>query len=124
MTQKASIAYFSAEYGLSDTLPIYSGGLGILSGDHVKAASDLNLNFHGVGLLYQLGYFQQYLNMDGWQQDFYQVNDFHNMQVQEVKRARRRPAGDRTGFPRPQGRAQGLADQGRPGLHPHARFQP
>ncbi|MCU0236572.1 MAG: alpha-glucan family phosphorylase [Acidobacteria bacterium] len=83
---KASIAYFSAEYGLSDTLPIYSGGLGILSGDHVKAASDLNLHFHGVGLLYQLGYFQQYLNMDGWQQDFYQVNDFHNMQVQEVKR--------------------------------------
>ncbi len=82
----ASIAYFSAEYGLSDTLPIYSGGLGILSGDHVKAASDLNLHFHGVGLLYQMGYFQQYLNMDGWQQDFYQVNDFHNMQVLEVRR--------------------------------------
>ncbi len=54
---QASIAYFSAEYGLSDTLPIYSGGLGILSGDHVKAASDLNLHFHGVGLLYQLGLF-------------------------------------------------------------------
>jgi glycogen phosphorylase len=83
---QTSVAYFSAEYGLSDTLPIYSGGLGILSGDHVKAASDLNLHFYGVGLLYQLGYFQQYLNMDGWQQDFYQVNDFHNMQVQEVKR--------------------------------------
>ncbi|HSQ35271.1 MAG TPA: alpha-glucan family phosphorylase, partial [Candidatus Binatia bacterium] len=83
---EVSIAYFSAEYGLSDTLPIYSGGLGILSGDHVKAASDLNLNFRGVGLLYQLGYFQQYLNMDGWQQDFYQVNDFHNMQVQAVKK--------------------------------------
>ncbi|MCU0275880.1 MAG: alpha-glucan family phosphorylase [Acidobacteria bacterium] len=84
--QQVSIAYFSAEYGLSDTLPIYSGGLGILSGDHIKAASDLNFHFHGVGLLYQLGYFQQYLNMDGWQQDFYQVNDFHNMQVQEVMR--------------------------------------
>ncbi len=84
--QHASIAYFSAEYGLSDTLPIYSGGLGILSGDHVKSASDLNLHFHGVGLLYQLGYFQQYLNMDGWQQDFYQVNDFHNMQVLEMRR--------------------------------------
>jgi starch phosphorylase len=86
-SRQVSIAYFSAEYGLSETLPIYSGGLGILSGDHVKAASDLNLNFRGVGLLYQLGFFQQYLNMDGWQQDFYQVNDFHNMQVQEVKRA-------------------------------------
>ncbi len=84
--QSAGIAYFSAEYGLSDTLPIYSGGLGILSGDHVKSASDLNIHFHGVGLLYQLGYFQQYLNMDGWQQDFYQVNDFHNMQVLEVRR--------------------------------------
>lgn len=84
--QNVSIAYFSAEYGLSDTLPIYSGGLGILSGDHVKAASDLNLHFYGVGLLYQLGYFQQYLNMEGWQQDFYKVNDFHNMQVIEVRR--------------------------------------
>ncbi len=80
-----SIAYFSAEYGLNDTLPLYSGGLGILSGDHVKSASDLNLNFRGVGLMYQLGYFQQYLNQDGWQQDFYQVNDFFNMQVQETR---------------------------------------
>jgi starch phosphorylase len=85
--QRVNVAYFSAEYGLSDALPIYSGGLGILAGDYVKAASDLNFHFHGVGLLYQLGYFQQYLNMDGWQQDFYQVNDFHNMQVQEVRRA-------------------------------------
>jgi len=80
-----AVAYFSAEYGLTDTLPIYSGGLGILSGDHVKSASDLNLNFRGVGMLYQLGYFQQYLNQDGWQQDFYQTNDFHNMQVSEVR---------------------------------------
>jgi len=83
--QECSIAYFSAEYGLNDTLPIYSGGLGILSGDHVKSASDLNLNFVGIGLLYQNGYFQQYLNQDGWQQDFYVPNDFYNMQVQEVK---------------------------------------
>ena len=98
-TQQVSIAYFSAEYGLSDTLPIYSGGLGILSGDHVKAASDLNLNFHGVGLLYQLGYFQQYLNMDGWQQDFYQVNDFHNMQVQEVKQPDGQPLEIELDFP-------------------------
>jgi starch phosphorylase len=98
-TQQVSIAYFSAEYGLSDTLPIYSGGLGILSGDHVKAASDLNLNFHGVGLLYQLGYFQQYLNMDGWQQDFYQVNDFYNMQVQEVKQPDGQPLEVELDFP-------------------------
>ncbi len=98
-TQQVRIAYFSAEYGLSDTLPIYSGGLGILSGDHVKAASDLNLHFHGIGLLYQLGYFQQYLNMDGWQQDFYQVNDFFNMQVQEVKRSDGAPLEIELDFP-------------------------
>jgi starch phosphorylase len=98
-THQVSIAYFSAEYGLSDTLPIYSGGLGVLSGDHVKAASDLNLEFHGVGLLYQLGYFQQYLNMDGWQQDFYQVNDFHNMQVQEVLLPDGRPLEIELDFP-------------------------
>jgi starch phosphorylase len=98
-TRQVSIAYFSAEYGLNDTLPLYSGGLGVLSGDHVKAASDLNLNFHGVGLLYQLGYFQQYLNMDGWQQDFYQVNDFHNMQVQEVLLPDGRPMEIELAFP-------------------------
>jgi glycogen phosphorylase len=80
-----AVAYFSAEYGLNDTLPLYSGGLGILSGDHVKSASDLNLNFRAVGLMYQVGYFQQYLNQDGWQQDFYQVNDFYNMQVHEAR---------------------------------------
>lgn len=80
-----SIAYFSAEFGLTDTIPIYSGGLGVLSGDHVKSASDLNLNFRGVGLLYQNGYFQQYLNQDGWQQDFYLANDFHNMPVREIR---------------------------------------
>jgi starch phosphorylase len=98
-SHQVAIAYFSAEYGLSDALPIYSGGLGILSGDHVKSASDLNLSFHGVGLLYQLGYFQQYLNMDGWQQDFYQVNDFHNMQVQEVRRADGSPLEIEMDFP-------------------------
>ena len=97
--QQVSIAYFSAEFGLSDTLPIYSGGLGILSGDHVKAASDLNFHFYGVGLLYQLGYFQQYLNMDGWQQDFYQINDFHNMQVQVVNRPDGNPLEIELDFP-------------------------
>jgi len=61
------IAYFSAEYGLSECLPIYSGGLGILSGDHMKSASDLDLPLVGVGLLYQFGYFRQNLNADGWE---------------------------------------------------------
>lgn len=81
-----SIAYFSLEYGLTEALPIYSGGLGVLSGDHIKSASDIGLNLTGIGLLYQSGYFQQYLTRDGWQQDFYKPNDFHNMQVRELKR--------------------------------------
>ena len=73
------IAYFSAEFGLARCLPIYSGGLGVLSGDHIKSASDLGLPLVGVGLLYQKGYFHQYLNPDGWQQERYEANDFFNM---------------------------------------------
>jgi glycogen phosphorylase len=78
------VAYFSAEYGLTECMPIYSGGLGILSGDHVKSASDLGLPFVGVGLLYQQGYFRQYLNADGWQQETYPENDFYNMPINPV----------------------------------------
>ncbi|MFC2150072.1 alpha-glucan family phosphorylase [Calditrichota bacterium] len=78
----ASIAYFSMEYGLDVGLPIYSGGLGILSGDHLKSASDLGLPLVAVGLMYQLGYFQQYLNSDGWQMERYTPNDWYNMPVQ------------------------------------------
>lgn len=73
------IAYFSAEFGLTECLPNYSGGLGVLSGDHLKSASDLGLPLVGVGLLYQQGYFRQYLNVDGWQQETYPTNDFYNM---------------------------------------------
>ncbi len=65
------IAYFSMEYGLSECLPIYSGGLGVLSGDHLKSASNLCFPLMGMGLLYQKGYFKQYLNIDGWQQESY-----------------------------------------------------
>ena len=65
------IAYFSAEFGLHEALPIYSGGLGILSGDHCKTASDLGLPFIGVGFLYPQGYFTQYINADGWQEARY-----------------------------------------------------
>lgn len=77
--QQECYAYFSAEFGLSDCLPIYSGGLGVLAGDHLKSASDLGLPLVGVGLLYQEGYFSQYLNPDGWQQEHYPINDFYNM---------------------------------------------
>ena len=65
------IAYFSAEFGLTECIPNYAGGLGILAGDHLKSASDLGVPLIGVGLLYQGGYFHQYLNADGWQQETY-----------------------------------------------------
>ncbi|GAA1338217.1 alpha-glucan family phosphorylase [Arthrobacter roseus] len=70
-----SIAYFSPEYGISAVLPQYSGGLGILAGDHLKAASDLGVPIIGVGLLYQSGYFKQSLSRDAWQQETYPVLD-------------------------------------------------
>ncbi|HWE52275.1 MAG TPA: alpha-glucan family phosphorylase [Bryobacteraceae bacterium] len=78
------IAYFSAEYGLTECMPVYSGGLGVLSGDHMKSASDLDLPLVGVGLLYQLGYFRQYLNADGWQQERYLENDFYSLPVRRA----------------------------------------
>lgn len=84
-SRECCIGYFSLEYGLTESLSIYSGGLGVLSGDHIKSSSDLGLNLNGVGLLYQMGYFQQYLNQDGWQLDFYKQNDFFDMRVKEVK---------------------------------------
>jgi glycogen phosphorylase len=81
------IAYFSMEYGLDVALPVYSGGLGMLSGDHLKASSDLGLPLVGVGLLYRQGYFQQYLNPDGFQQESYPENDWYNMPVMLCREA-------------------------------------
>jgi len=78
------VAYFSAEFGLTESSPNYAGGLGILAGDHLKSASDLGLPLVGVGLLYQGGYFHQYLNADGWQQETYPVNDFHTMPIAQL----------------------------------------
>ncbi|WP_329567736.1 alpha-glucan family phosphorylase [Kitasatospora sp. NBC_01266] len=71
----AAIAYFSPEYGIAAALPQYSGGLGILAGDHLKAASDLGVPLIGVGLFYRHGYFRQSLSRDGWQQERYPVLD-------------------------------------------------
>ena len=79
------VAYLSMEFGLTEALPIYSGGLGVLSGDHLKSASNLNLPFVGLGLLYKKGYFGQYLNEEGWQQEYYAVNDFENMPVDQER---------------------------------------
>ncbi len=76
------IAYFSAEFGLTECMPIYSGGLGLLAGDHLRSSSDLGVPLVGVGLLYQQGYFRQYLNADGWQQERYPENDFFTLPLQ------------------------------------------
>jgi starch phosphorylase len=69
------VAYFSAEFGLDESLPIYSGGLGVLAGDHLKSASDLGVPLVGVGLFYREGYFRQHLNEDDWQEERYPEND-------------------------------------------------
>ncbi|MBI4606106.1 MAG: alpha-glucan family phosphorylase [Planctomycetes bacterium] len=79
------IAYFSAEFGLHECLPLYSGGLGILSGDHVKSCDELGLPIVGVGLCYQHGYYRQYLSSDGWQQELYPENDFYNLPMTLVR---------------------------------------
>jgi starch phosphorylase len=85
------VAYFSMEFGLTECLRNYSGGLGVLSGDHLKSASDLGLPLIGVGLLYQEGYFAQYLNNDGYQQEAYPINDYANQPVRRVLDANNRP---------------------------------
>ncbi len=79
------VAYFTAECGVADCLPIYSGGLGILSGDHLKSASDLNLPVVGISLAYQKGYFRQYLAQDGWQMETYPLNQFSTMPMSRVR---------------------------------------
>lgn len=79
------VSYMSAEFGLHESVRIYSGGLGVLAGDHLKAASDLGLPLIAFGLLYRQGYFSQYLNADGWQQENYPRNDFYNMPIELMR---------------------------------------
>src|SRR4051812_37211288 len=83
---KKAIAYFSAEFGFHESIPNYSGGLGILSGDHCKSASDLDLNFVAVGLLYRHGYFKQQINKDGWQEAISLNQNFHHLPIREMRR--------------------------------------
>jgi len=80
-----SVAYFSMEFGLSEALPIYSGGLGILAGDYLKTASDLGIPVTGIGLLYQQGYFRQVLDTRGSQIEFYPYNDPNQLPVLPVR---------------------------------------
>ena len=81
---KMKVAYFSAEFGLHESIQIYSGGLGVLAGDFLKAASDLGMPVVGVGLLYHEGYFHQYLNADGWQQESYPQIETINIPIVPV----------------------------------------
>src|SRR5204862_703433 len=79
------VAYFSAEFGFHESIPNYSGGLGILSGDHCKSASDLDLNFVAMGLLYRHGYFRQEIDKDGVQHAISLNQNFHHQQIREVR---------------------------------------
>jgi len=80
-----TVAYFSMEFGIHESLPLFAGGLGILAGDHLKAASNLGLPLTGMGLMYQYGYFRQYLNPDGWQQEAYPETDLYELPVERVQ---------------------------------------
>jgi len=84
---KEQIAYFSMEYGIDDSLKIFSGGLGILAGDYLKQASDSNINMIGIGLLYRFGYFKQQLSVNGDQIDVYNPQKFSQLSVQPVRLA-------------------------------------
>lgn len=83
----AAVAYFSPEFGVAAALPQYSGGLGILAGDHLKAASDLGVPLVGVGLLYRHGYFRQSLSREGWQQEHYPVLDPNELPLTLLREA-------------------------------------
>jgi starch phosphorylase len=97
--ERPLIAYFSAEFGITECLSIFAGGLGVLAGDHLKSASDLGLPLAAVGLLYQQGYFRQYLNEAGWQQEAYVDNDFHNLPLQQERGADGKPLMVSVNFP-------------------------
>ncbi len=94
-----SVAYFSPEFGITEVLPQYSGGLGILAGDHLKSASDLGVPIVGVGLLYRQGYFKQALSREGWQQETYPVLDPNELPLALVREADGRPASVTVGLP-------------------------
>ncbi|MEI6651872.1 MAG: alpha-glucan family phosphorylase, partial [Chlorobiaceae bacterium] len=83
---KSPVAYFSAEFGIHESVRIYSGGLGVLAGDHLKSASDLGLNFIGITLFYSEGYFRQHLNRDGWQIEDYPLQHPDHIPIEKVSR--------------------------------------
>jgi starch phosphorylase len=95
----SAIAYFSMEFGITEALPNYSGGLGVLAGDHLKAASDLGVPLIGVGLLYRSGYFRQSLSLDGWQVEHYPVIDPRELPLEQLTEPDGSPVVLRAGLP-------------------------
>lgn len=93
------VAYFCAEFGIVEGLRLYSGGLGILAGDHLKSASDLGIPMVAVGLMYRRGYFRQYLNPDGWQQEQYPEADYYNLPLSLERRPDGSPITVEADFP-------------------------
>src|SRR6266404_700738 len=88
---ESPVAYFCAEYGIHNSLPLYSGGLGILAGDHLKSASDLNLPLVAIGLFYRFGYFRQRLQRDGWQEETYRENHSDELALHSIDDAEGKP---------------------------------
>src|SRR5262245_43493582 len=85
------VAYFSAEFGFHETLPIAAGGLGIMAGDHAKSASEVDIGFVGVSLFYREGYFQQMINQDNWQVEYYTLLNPKNLPIEPVLNSRGEP---------------------------------
>ena len=108
------VAYFSAEFGLHESLPIYSGGLGVLAGDHIKSASDLDIPLIGVGLFYGQGYFLQRLDQNGWQREEYLETDINQLPMQPAIGRERRAGGGGDRDARRLDSRQGVAGEGGP----------
>jgi starch phosphorylase len=89
--KKNPVAYFSAEFGFHETLPIAAGGLGVLAGDHTKSASDLDIGFAGISLFYREGYFQQTINHENWQTEYYTLLNPKNLPIEPVLDAKGQP---------------------------------
>ncbi len=117
------VAYFSAEFGLHESLPIYSGGLGVLAGDHIKSASDLDIPLVGIGLFYGQGYFLQRLDINGWQQEEYLQTDVNQLPMQPAIGANGEPVVVEIRNARRLDPRQGLAREGGPLRSAAARFQ-
>src|SRR4029077_7541503 len=91
ITRQNPVAYFCAEFGVHNSLPLYSGGLGILAGDHLKSASDLNLPLVAIGLFYRFGYFRQRMSRDDWQEEEYRENHIDELALKRVDEEQGKP---------------------------------